>query len=99
MTWDSKEIQLQAYIHHFLHIILCDTKCLTYPSIFPPPKPPKNQEAKIDDWDVQCLWSRKVANILIKRANIPWYNLQKEKTACEASFCLHSAVPAEAYLS
>lgn len=49
MTWDSKEIQLQAYIHHFLHIILCDTKCLTYPSIFPPPKPPKNQEAKIDD--------------------------------------------------
>lgn len=32
MTWDSTEIQLQAYIHHFLHIILCDTKSLTYPS-------------------------------------------------------------------
>lgn len=32
MTWDSIEIQLQAYIHHFLHIILCDTKSLTFPS-------------------------------------------------------------------
>lgn len=39
MTWDWQETHLQTYIHHFLHIILCDTKCLTYPSIFPPPNP------------------------------------------------------------
>lgn len=99
MTWDLKEIQLQAHIHHFLHIILCDTKFLTYPSIFPPTKPPKNQEAKMANWDIQCLWSRKVANILIKRASISQYNLEDDKTACESGFCLCGAVPVEAYLS
>lgn len=40
MTWDLKGIQPQAYIHHFLHIILCDYKCLSL--CFSPTKNQKN---------------------------------------------------------
>lgn len=81
MTWDLKGIQLQAYIHHFLHIILCDYKCLAYLSVFPPLKTKKIRMLR------QIIETPSIFSLLIKRANTSWYNLEEDKTACEAGFC------------